>query len=544
MHLLNARTHRLEHFYDPPPYAILSHLWRAGDAHRFHEIGTPGVRDRPGYRKVDMCCTLALLDGLEYVWMDTCCADANSSPAFSEALNSSYTWFANAAVCYVYLDDVDGEEDPEREGSTFRGCQWFKRAWTLQELLAPENMIFFSADWSMIGTKASLAATISSATSIHIDALLYPKRIPLFSIATRMSWVKERRTSKSEDRVYALMGLFGVHLPILYGGGETRAFAKLQQEIMKVSGDQSILAWQPVSSPLHTSSLLADSPDCFANCADVHPIRHDQWLQYCVKHYRSHSGVKPRLDFALTNTGLQITLPLRPEGTGVFDALLACARGPTIWNGREYTVNLDDANLLSIRLQQPVLDVHHYERVNSDCSGAVHVKDTQGFVIEDIHIGTARPPECPSWDPITPTFAIQCTSAQEAGFTPTLCPESYWTIDSHAADDDIWLRPQEARIHSGKHPTTAQMQFIHPSREEHFALVLGWDPAKGGRPWVYVGPCGARGTGEAESSKDWATWKLGTGQTVNVTVRSLPQGAQYKVVVSLRPWSGSQGISA
>ncbi|KAL4069061.1 hypothetical protein J3A83DRAFT_4053854, partial [Scleroderma citrinum] len=271
MYLLNVRTRHLQHFYEPPPYAILSHSWCTGDTHRFHEIESLGIANKPEYYKADMCCKLALEDGLNFVWIDTCCADAKSSAAFTEALNSAYAWYQNAEVCYVYLDDVDGTEDPEAEDSTFRRCKWFKRSWTLQELLAPENLFFFASNWSMIGTKAGLANVISSMTGIHCDALLYPKRIPFFSVAARMSWACGRKSSKGEDRVYSLMGLFGVHLPILYGEGARKAFLKLQHKIIKTSDDQSILAWRSVSSPSshHSNGPFADSPDCFADCGDV-----------------------------------------------------------------------------------------------------------------------------------------------------------------------------------------------------------------------------------------------------------------------------------
>ncbi|KIO03769.1 hypothetical protein M404DRAFT_144765, partial [Pisolithus tinctorius Marx 270] len=210
MYLLNINTQQLEDINERCPYAILSHAWRIGETLHFHEIGTESVRIQPGYEKVEMCCELARQDGLDYVWIDTCCADANTSAGQTEKAISAYTWYQQAQVCYTYLDDVDGNEDPREGHSTFRRSRWFKRTWTIQELLAPKH---------------------------------YPERIPCFSIATRMSWAKGRTSTKEEDKVYALMGLFGVNLPILYGEGETRTFLKLQNEIMKTTDDQSIFAW-------------------------------------------------------------------------------------------------------------------------------------------------------------------------------------------------------------------------------------------------------------------------------------------------------------
>ncbi|KAI5986761.1 hypothetical protein F5J12DRAFT_868177 [Pisolithus orientalis] len=390
MYLLNARTQKLEHFLDLPPYAILSHAWQSGEAHRFHEIGTPGVCQKPGYDKVQGCCTLALQHGLDYVWIDTCCADANSITAFDEALNSSYAWFNQAAVCFVYLHDVESRERPEQESSTFRRSKWFSRAWTLQELLAPGNVFFFAKDWKEIGTKAGLASVISSVTGIHTDALMHPERVPHFSVATRMSWAKGRKSSKPEDRVYALMGLFGVNLPIVYGQGETETFMKLQHEIIKKSDDQSILAWRfftRAPSP-RTSSFLADSPDYFADCGDVHRIPSDQLLEYCIKH--SHPTANPRSGFLLTCRGLQATLPVRSRRPGVLDALLACARGPGVWNGSKYAVNLDDAEVICIRLRKPTPGVHPYERMDEHSLEAINIRDAHDFVLQDVQLSASQ----------------------------------------------------------------------------------------------------------------------------------------------------------
>ncbi|KAI6124333.1 hypothetical protein EDD17DRAFT_1610096 [Pisolithus thermaeus] len=411
MYLLNARTQQLEPFSDLPPYAILSHAWQSGEAHRFHDIGTEGVRQQPGYDKVEACCALALRDGLDYVWVDTCCADANSTAAFDEALNSSYAWFQQAQVCYVYLHDVDSRERPDQEGSTFRQCKWFGRAWTLQELLAPRNVCFFAKDWKKIGTKAGLANVISSVTDIHIDALMHPERIPRFSVATRMSWAKGRKSSKPEDKVYALMGLFCVRLPIEYGQGETETFMKLQHEIMRITDDQSILAWcsaASASSP-NTSSLLADSPDYFAECGDIHQIPHDRWLEYCTKHFNPTTN--PRPGISLTCRGLQATLPVRSRRPGVLDALLACARGPGLWDGNKYVVNLDDADVVCVHLREPTLDAHHYERIDEDGPEVINTNNVQGFTLREVLLSAPqRLPTFPTPSHSTPLSYVYLVS--------------------------------------------------------------------------------------------------------------------------------------
>lgn len=124
----------------------------------------------------------------------------------------------------------------------FFNSQWFRRGWTLQELVAPNNVVFFSRDWEEIGSKSSFTPLIERITGIDRGVLLmnYPEEI---SVATRMSWAAGRQTTRVEDRAYSLLGLFGVYMPTIYGEGE-HAFVRLQIEIMKSFNDQSIFAWK------------------------------------------------------------------------------------------------------------------------------------------------------------------------------------------------------------------------------------------------------------------------------------------------------------
>jgi len=142
-------------------------------------------------------------------------------------------------VCYVILSDVNGNIDgtqPQQLGKS----RWFTRGWTLQELIAPSNVIFFSNDWEEIGTNISLQASITKITGIPKDVLLEDE-LEHCSIAQRMSWASKRKTTRVEDIAYCLMGIFGVNMPMLYGEGD-KAFFRLQEEIMKISDDHTIFA--------------------------------------------------------------------------------------------------------------------------------------------------------------------------------------------------------------------------------------------------------------------------------------------------------------
>ena len=153
-----------------------------------------------------------------------------------------YMWYAGATVCYAYLADVPAEEDPHAEGSWFRDSQWFTRGWTLQELIAPRDLVFLSQDWVVIGSKHALVPLVESVTGIDGMALLHLESLDIFSISQRLSWASKRETTRVEDKAYSLLGLFDIHIPIVYGEGK-RAFQHLQEQIMQRIQDQSLFAW-------------------------------------------------------------------------------------------------------------------------------------------------------------------------------------------------------------------------------------------------------------------------------------------------------------
>ena len=94
------------------------------------------------------------------------------------------------------------------------------------------------------------------------------------SIAGRMSWAANRQTTRLEDMAYCLLGIFNINMPLLYGEG-LGAFQRLQQEIIKISDDETIFTWTAKSSTHSTwRSLFAESPSEFANSGQFVPYRH------------------------------------------------------------------------------------------------------------------------------------------------------------------------------------------------------------------------------------------------------------------------------
>ena len=219
-----------------PRYAILSHRWEEDDQEAsLEDLSNGAANSKKGYRKIQFCGEQAKNDGLEFFWVDSCCIDKRSSAELSEAINSMFSWYRKADKCYVYLSDVTAFNRSQPQWQlTFMQSIWFTRGWTLQELLAPRFIEFFSHDNERLGDKVSLEHQIHKATGIAVWAL---QGMPLsqFSLDERLRWMINRKTTIEEDFVYCLLGLLNIHIPLLYGEGIENAFVRLFEEINKRS---------------------------------------------------------------------------------------------------------------------------------------------------------------------------------------------------------------------------------------------------------------------------------------------------------------------
>ena len=349
MRLLHSKTLEFREFpnHKDVAYAILSHTWGADEV-LFQELdglnakATPhAIKQKAGYQKIKACCTQAASDGFDYTWVDTCCIDKRSSAELSEAINSMYKWYRDSAVCYAYLEDVPNDTDPMPQMDNFRESRWFKRGWTLQELLAPTSLEFYGDCWicrgqqASLGTRRSLMTEISDITRIPID-VLQGLKLSIYSVAQKMSWAAGRQTTREEDRAYSLMGLFEVNMPLLYGEGD-RAFIRLQEEIMKISADETIFAWEIPSianAAGEISGMLALSPDLFTSSASF--IEAEDLTMDKLR----------KIPFSITNIGLrlearllklsdfdpsveQIYTPKNLFGCTLYIAVLNCCLSPS-----------------------------------------------------------------------------------------------------------------------------------------------------------------------------------------------------------------------
>lgn len=235
--LVQAATH------NDLPYAILSHTWTHGQEVTYEDL-ISGVREsKAGYEKIKFCGEQAAKDGLRYFWVDTCCIDKSSSTELATAITSMFRWYRNAKKCYVYLADVSISDDDANIqanqstwDATFRGSRWFTRGWTLQELIAPAVVEFYSKEGKLLGDKTSLEKLIHEITRIPIQAL-QGNPFSHFSIAERREWAVGRQTQEEEDIVYCLLGLCEVSMLPNYGEGKEAALKRFQMTVREFSKD-------------------------------------------------------------------------------------------------------------------------------------------------------------------------------------------------------------------------------------------------------------------------------------------------------------------
>jgi hypothetical protein len=322
MRLLNTFTYEVRTFVvDVPHYAILSHTWGAEEVTYYdvvQEQGLEAVSWKQGYSKLMGLCKTAAQNGFKWVWMDSCCIDKSSSAELSEAINSMFAWYRDAVVCYVYLVDFVASQGSEFHFAVSGArSRWFTRGWTLQELLAPENVVFYDHNWKDSGSKRSLAGAISSITGVDQKILLGEAVANDYSVAQKMSWASMREVTRVEDTAYSLLGIFQINMPLLYGEG-LRSFARLQQEIIRQSTDQTIFAWRIGSEwrddtaesdfEIVDRGILATSPADFRESGRIVPASGQN-----LGHAKCD----------ITNTGLMVDLPVRHEDKS-FVGILNC----------------------------------------------------------------------------------------------------------------------------------------------------------------------------------------------------------------------------
>lgn len=336
MRLLNTSTLEFKEIYDPTHYnyLILSHRW--GDqevsfedfvlSQQPYDLLPPWqvsharqTRLKTGYDKIIRFCAFAQARDYQWCWIDTCCIDKRSSAELSEAINSMWKWYEVADECCVYLVDVSpfASGFADQVYAQFKASRWFRRCWTLQELLAPSKVMFCTQAWEIFQElrkgpyerslmdnemfdRHTLTLThLETITGIPKAYLDHDLSIAHASVAQKMSWAANRSASRVEDESYSLLGLFDINMPLLYGEGR-KAFKRLQHEIIRQSPDESVFAWKDDSLRRHSSC----SEGCLVSCS------WNSLLAPHPKHFASSGRVRfeptPRSPYAISNQGLDI----------------------------------------------------------------------------------------------------------------------------------------------------------------------------------------------------------------------------------------------
>ncbi|KAG6331098.1 hypothetical protein ID866_7991 [Astraeus odoratus] len=252
-------------------YSTLSHRWGPNEP-LLQDIPSHGsiynMSPTQGVVKLQRFCQTASHHGFSWAWSDTCCIDKTNSVELQKAIGSMFLWYQKSALTIVYLADIPSSISPVMSLS---GSEWFRRGWTLQELLAPHTMLFYTQDWSLYMNSISQNHKQDDhvLNQIAHAAGISPEHLSNFIAGTdiarsRLEWASGRHTTVSEDIAYSLFGIFNINLPLLYGEGKEKSLVRLLQEILSQSHDISILYWVGEQSSRHS---------CFpANISSYQPL--------------------------------------------------------------------------------------------------------------------------------------------------------------------------------------------------------------------------------------------------------------------------------
>jgi hypothetical protein len=264
MRLVNTETLQMEEFVHPPSYATLSHCWGENEVN-FKECSKGKNKNGTGDKKINECCDFVRRRGQDWVWMDTCCINKRSGAELKRSyqFNVSVVRDEGASECYAYIADVSSAVAALNDfvfKYYLEKSRWFTRGWTLQELIAPDLVVFLASEWTILGEKRilpllprharypteQLVATpffriIVDITALPIHLLRGRKpNLSDFPAVLRLSWLSERDTTRSEDLAYCMLGLLEINIPLLYGEGRAKAFRRIQLEVLRLSGDDSL----------------------------------------------------------------------------------------------------------------------------------------------------------------------------------------------------------------------------------------------------------------------------------------------------------------
>lgn len=284
-------------------FSMLSHRWDSGElvlrdieGRSIYNLGG----SMEGLEKLQQFCIISFRRNLQWGWSDTCCIDKESSAEIQEAIGSMFSWSRRSSLTIVKLGDVF-------DGGSFADSVWFTRAWTLQELLAPHTILFYTHDWSLYmnhdvanhKTDPALLEELQEVTGIAKQHLI-DFSPGMGDARLKLYWASCRHTTRPEDFAYSLFGIFQVHLPVIYGEGGEHALGRLLAEIISRSGDVSILDW--VGEPSSFNSCFPANLVPYQTVPHIplvlsHPARGNRWKLKKAQKLASNLARLPRAGF-------------------------------------------------------------------------------------------------------------------------------------------------------------------------------------------------------------------------------------------------------
>ncbi|KAK7446291.1 hypothetical protein VKT23_014497 [Stygiomarasmius scandens] len=232
--LLDAHSLLVVDFDDTdkvPLYAIISHI--SGFPNNWQEFlhqevfdDQTEIEEQSEYSKLRKACSVSTQLGIRYLWIDTC-NDQRENDGFTQL---RYAYYQNSEVCLVYLDDIS-----EEMSDYWYRSRWFKRGWTLLELVAPREQFFFNGHWRLLESRRLLAEGISATIGLGQNILADAPPISNVTVEERLRWVQlvSRTSLKPHDTVYCLMGVLEVEMEVNYDEPAEKTFSTFQEKFIQ-----------------------------------------------------------------------------------------------------------------------------------------------------------------------------------------------------------------------------------------------------------------------------------------------------------------------
>ena len=239
-------------------YVTLSHVWE-GEEPSFQDVNKAGsIRNLdesfPLNQKLRKFCEVVHTEGYRWAWSDTCCIDKTISTVLNQSLKMMYKWYESSAATFVFLVDV---ASPSVLGDLLKSI-WMTRAWTSQELLAPEVIRFYTRDWKpYLGDNRAnhkespeIMQELADAIGVARETIISFNPDDL-GVREKLRLASSRKATVAEDIAYSLIGIFKSDIRPEYGEGYA-ALGHLLEETVARSGDVTVLDWTGKSSPYNS----------------------------------------------------------------------------------------------------------------------------------------------------------------------------------------------------------------------------------------------------------------------------------------------------